>query len=338
MPVKAKSALIAAVILLIVFQLFILFYIKYENQNLTIENLDLSATGNIINVFFTFFLLLGIILYIVKYRGYEFKPVIIYTIITSILILFCLLSLYISIPENSIYIYEQTLNKFIIGFIFSLYQFVQFAFISFLWLSLFSQKDFIFIRVVFNSIIIVIVLLLAAYFYIEIKMNSYSDNWKYSGEHNIAVVLGAAVWSYNKPSPTLASRADKAVKMYRKQIVNKIQVTGSNAPGELSEAEVALNYILNKDVDSASVLFEDKTTSTAEQIRFIKNNIFTSGKFDNIFIISDEYHLARVSEISRFYNLKVIVAASELELSFNSKLYNRIRESIGLSLFWCFAL
>ena len=159
-----------------------------------------------------------------------------------------------------------------------------------------------------------------------------------SNDKNIAVVLGAAVWSVNKPSPTLASRLDKAVRLYKKGIVNKIQLTGSNAPGELTEAEVALNYLLKKDVDTSDIYMENQTTSTTEQIRFIKNNLVAARIFNNIFIVSDQYHLARINEISRFYNIKVILAASELTLSFDNMLYNKIRESIAMVVFWCFAL
>jgi vancomycin permeability regulator SanA len=211
-------------------------------------------------------------------------------------------------------------------------------FISYVWLRIFTEKDFIFLRVIFNSVIIVILLLLAAYFYIEIKMKSYSENWNNMSNKNAAVVLGAAVWSDNQPSPTLASRIDKAAKLYKNGIVKKIQLTGSNAPGELTEAEVALNYLLKKDVDTSDIYIENQTTSTNEQIRFVKKNLVSSKKFENIFIISDQYHLARVSEISKFYNLNVILAASELELSFESLLYSRLRECIAVAMFWCFAL
>ena len=339
MPVKAKGTVIVSVILILITHLFILYFIKYNNQNLSFSNLDFSGTGNIINLFFTFFLLTGVIIYVIRStENLNFKTIIIYTIISSLILLLCFLTLYLKIPPSSIYIFEQTLNKFIVGFFFALYQFVQFMFISYIWLRVFTEKKLISLRAIFNSVIILILLLLAAYFYIEVKMKNYSENWKFKGSQNAAVVLGAAVWSDNQPSPTLASRLDKAAKLYKKSIVNKVQLTGSNAPGELTEAEVALNYILNKNVDTIDIYVENQTTSTTEQIRFIKDNLVASKRFDNIFIISDRYHLARVSEISRFYNLKVMLVASDIELSFDNMLYSRMRECIALVIFWCFAL
>ena len=339
MTAKIKWAAVVSVIFILISQLYILYYIKYSNQNLSFSDFNLFVTGNIINLLFAFILVAGVIIYLIKdKKNNNIRPVITYTFITSFLLLLCFLTLYISIPSSSIYIFEQTLSKFIVGIFFALYLFVHFMFISFVWLRIFTARDFIFLRVLFNSVIIVILLLLVSYFYSEIKMKNYSENGKYSGNHNIAVVLGAAVWSGNLPSPTLSSRIDKAAKLYKKNIVEKILLTGSNAPGELTEAEVAFNYIINKGVDTSDILLESQTTSTTEQIRFIKYNLVSSKRFDGIFIISDKYHLARVYEISRFYNLKVILASSELELSFDNNIYNRVRECIALAIFWCFAL
>ncbi|MFN4174641.1 MAG: YdcF family protein [Parachlamydiaceae bacterium] len=86
-------------------------------------------------------------------------------------------------------------------------------------------------------------------------------------------MLGAAVWSDNKPSPILAARVDKAIDLMKNFNVEKVYFTGSNAPGELSEAEVALNYLKSKNVSADNVITETNTTSTTEQIQFIKNKM-----------------------------------------------------------------
>ena len=65
-----------------------------------------------------------------------------------------------------------------------------------------------------------------------------------------------------------------------------------------------------------------------------------SGKsgINEIIVVSDSYHLPRILEISKFYNIEVKVAASKKVLDFDSRLYNRIRESVALIIFWSFAL
>ncbi|RPI66896.1 MAG: YdcF family protein [Ignavibacteriales bacterium] len=339
MPAKAKWVIVVLILFILITQLYILYFIKYSNQNLSLHNFNLYIPGNLINFIFSLVLISGVIIYSIKnQKDNNYKALITYTFITSLLLLTCFLTLYVEIPQSKIYIFEQTLSKSIVGFLFALFQFVQFMFIVYVWLRIFTEKNLIFLRVLFNSVIIVLLLLLLAYFYIEIEMKNYSEKLDAGSGDNIAVVLGAAVWSGNQPSPTLASRIDKAAKLYNKGIVNKILLTGSNAPGELTEAEVAFNYIINKDVDTTDIMLENQTTSTTGQIRFIKNNLSISGRYAQIFIISDQYHLVRIREISRFYNLRVIVAASELQLSFEAKLYNKIRECIALSIFWCFSL
>jgi len=83
---------------------------------------------------------------------------------------------------------------------------------------------------------------------------------------------------------------------------------------------------------------EQETTSSSEQIQFIMRKLVPDKDIKDIIIISDSYHLPRVLEISRFYNITIKVAASKLQLDFKSKLYNKIRESLALVVFWYFAL
>jgi vancomycin permeability regulator SanA len=172
---------------------------------------------------------------------------------------------------------------------------------------------------------------------IYMVMNKSSSEIKNPDNSNIGVVLGAAVWS-NKPSPTLSSRADKAAELLMKGKINSIQLTGSNAPGELSEAEMAYNYLSSKEVNMNNVYMESQTTSTNEQIRFIKANLYNKPGIDEIIIISDSYHLPRIKEICRFHQIRTKVVASDLVHSLKDKIYYNLREAVGLIIFWFFAL
>jgi len=151
--------------------------------------------------------------------------------------------------------------------------------------------------------------------------------------------LGAAVWSGNIPSPTLSSRVDKALELLDNLFVGKIVFTGGKAPGELPESEVAYEYARAKGVDASILIIEDSTSSTADQMRWIKNNLMTGGiSSGDIIIISDAYHLPRAIEISKFFNLDIKVAESIHKQDFRDKIANKIRESIALFNFWNFAL
>lgn len=78
--------------------------------------------------------------------------------------------------------------------------------------------------------------------------------------------------------------------------------------------------------------------STAEQIQFIKSRLSTKPQVNNIVVISDSYHLPRVKQIADFFHLNLKVAASNLDLKFENKIYYKIRESAAILIFWLFAI
>jgi vancomycin permeability regulator SanA len=176
--------------------------------------------------------------------------------------------------------------------------------------------------------------------FIYINTLSYaSEKWQLSRSNsNIAVVLGAAVWSGNLPSPTLAGRVNKAIELLNNGYSGRILVTGSSAPGEMTEAEVAYDYLVKKGVDTTLISVETATRSTTEQIQFIKNRLAGLESIDDIIVISDYYHLPRVIEISKFFNLDIKVAESRHIVDYENRIYNKVRESIALFIFWSFAL
>jgi vancomycin permeability regulator SanA len=176
--------------------------------------------------------------------------------------------------------------------------------------------------------------------FVFILTNGYSsDNWSLTkSDKNVAVVLGAAVWSDNQPSPSLSGRVDKGIQLYTSQFVGSILLTGSNAPGEMSEAEVALEYAREMGMDMEKVRYESLTTSTSEQIKYIKKHLFNDENINDVIVVSNAYHLLRIIEISKFFNIKIKVAAPNSHLNYKKKLYMQLRESIALVVFWSFAL
>ncbi len=182
-----------------------------------------------------------------------------------------------------------------------------------------------------------LMILILVFLYILKREAGIGNNNIINRYNNIGVVLGAAVWSNNKPSPSLSARVDKAIDLYQKKNISKIYLTGSNAPGELAESEVALAYIKASGKNIPDVFIEKKTTSTNEQIEFIKNELLAD-KHYNVFVISDGYHLVRILEISKFQNINLKVVPSNLNQSFEKAIYNNVREALALTLFWFFAI
>ena len=324
--------------LIIIANLTFLFYLKYSSHDLAFTDFRFVLIGNLINAAFSFLIILGIF---ILYFNKASQPVSIIYLLTGLMNLFLLtvvLINFLNIPTREYYLLSLSFTQVLIIIAFSLFQFTQLFLMLIVWLKILKIEKLIYLRALVNSIFIAIGLLFFTLIFINTKSINRKNTSLGSNKPSIAVVLGAAVWSDNKPSPSLAFRVDRAAELYKDGIVNKIQLTGGNAPGELSEAEVSLEHILKKGIGRDDVWIEKNTTSTIEQVRFIKKELIQEKKFNSVVIISDIYHLQRVKEICNFYNVKAEVAASSLNLKTDKIIFYQLRECIALILFWLFAL
>jgi vancomycin permeability regulator SanA len=326
------------VILIIILDLTFLYHIKYSNQNLTLSDLDLFNFGNLINLFFAILLITGLLIVVLKkanvFNSKIFFPVF---LINQFLLIIIYFLKFISLPFKEIYYFGQSGDELFIGAIFAFYTLTFLIMIFLIWLFIFNYKNILVLRAFVNSILTLLVILVLVFFFIVGRETGFKENFQKNDKNNVGVVLGAAVWSKNKPSPSLASRVDKALTLFEQKKISQIYLTGSNAPGELAESEVALEYIRAKGVNTSEIFLEKETTSTNEQMQYIKNNFIGTPK-KNVIVISDSYHLVRVLEIAKFHKIKIQVSTSELFQSFEKAVYNKIREALALTMFWLYAL
>jgi uncharacterized SAM-binding protein YcdF (DUF218 family) len=337
--IKNKWSYSIIVILIVLIDLLSLYFLKYKGQGLSIKEFNLFYTGNLLNLITSLLLIVSIVFY-TKSSKIVYRPtlLIIFALLMTFMLAFSEIYKSVGFPSPNFYIFDHPLKDVLKGFFFSVYQFLEFLFISILWVTLFGRKELLILRAFVNSVLMVIFLLVFEFFYLLSNKENYFRFNADKQENYVGVVLGAAVWTNNQPSPSLASRAEKAAELYKLGVLSKIQLTGGHAPGELSEAEVAYHYLKNKNIDTSHIWIEKKTSSTIEQVRFIKRNIIKARNIHNILVISDAYHLMRVKQICDFYNMKVKIAASDRRYSFDSQLYHKIRESIALLVFWFFAI
>ncbi|MFA6597977.1 MAG: YdcF family protein [Ignavibacteriaceae bacterium] len=344
MPVRRKkqtssiSVMKIALFLLPLFNLFLLYGIKYRNQELSLTDFKLSFPGNVLNLIFAAVLLIELIVLAFRDKGGFFGKSSLFVRVMSLQSVLLLLAGLVVVLEIHLpvgYLFGFPIAKIVLWFLFFSSQFIQFSLISYCWLLIFRSNSLLFLRTLLNSIFITIFLYGFVFLY---TFGTFPVEEKNEPAGDVGVVLGAAVWSNNVPSTILMERLNKARELYAKKKIAKIQLTGGNAPGELSEAEVAFNYLMKFSVDPKDVWMEKKTASTTEQIRFIKNDLIGEKKMKNVVIISDRFHLKRINEISKFYNIKVKLSGSNVTLNSKSLVYYKLREGIALINFWFFAI
>lgn len=333
-----QSLMLFIYILVILLDLSLLYIIKYNNQNLALSEFNLFYIGNILNLASFLSIIVGLVIIYFKNSNY-LKNILLKAvlIIINLFLLVCFISTSIQLPFKDIYFLGQNGNKFFIGVLFTLFNFSLFVLLFIVWSEILKMNNLILLRSMLNAALLMFFILFLVFIYIAVQENNLSKDINDQKSKSIGIVLGAAVWSNNRPSPSLSARVDKAIQLFSEDKLSSIYLTGSNAPGELSEAKVALLYIKKLNPEINNIYIEENTTSTTEQITFIKTK-FLSKKNENIIVISDRYHLVRVIEIAKFHNISIGVATSDLKLSIETQLYNKIREALALTVFWFFAI
>jgi uncharacterized SAM-binding protein YcdF (DUF218 family) len=107
------------------------------------------------------------------------------------------------------------------------------------------------------------------------------------------VVMGAAQYD-GRASPVFAARLDHAIELYRAGLAPRLIVTGGKADGDrTTEAATARAYAIAHGVPRGAILFEDRSRTTLESIRGVRDVMRDSGLKDAIFV-SDRPHMLRV--------------------------------------------
>lgn len=148
------------------------------------------------------------------------------------------------------------------------------------------------------------------------------------------VILGAAVWGGNRPSPVLKERINKGYDVYQKNIVPKLVITGGGSPNELTEGEVSKNVLIKYGVAPENLILENSSSSTIQQIQFVRDSLYNAMNWNKIILISDNFHLFRSLEICKFNNINADCLASDKELSTEGTFSFCLKESLALIIFW----
>ncbi|MBI5402265.1 MAG: YdcF family protein [Ignavibacteriae bacterium] len=306
----------------------LLTYLRYSNQNLLLSGFSIMKTGNLLTLV-SLLIYIGFIVYnIFSKSKYHILSLVILICISSTGLLFIGVSALYSDKDYKV-AFSLT---FLVCYVYTLVSLITITFTRSKMLHIFN-----------NIGIMLIVALTGFIFNIYQIYNFKDDSESYmqaagSKKADAGVILGAAVWGGNRPSPVLRERINKGFELYQKKIIQKFILTGGGSPNELTEAEVEKNELKKFGVDEKNLIVEVKSNSTIEQIHFVRDKHYKKNNWSRIILISDNFHLFRTSEICRFNNMNVDCIASDTPLSAESRINFSIKESIAVLFFWIFGI
>ena len=148
------------------------------------------------------------------------------------------------------------------------------------------------------------------------------------------IVLGCGLLHGEEVSPLLASRIKAAYKIFKKAPYRtKLIMSGGQGNDELvSEAHAMKKYALGLGVDSNSILVEDKSKNTLENMQNSKNIIESRQKKYKVAFATNGFHVFRAGTYAYEVGLraKAIPARTKLYFSQNAL----IREYLALLVYY----
>lgn len=125
---------------------------------------------------------------------------------------------------------------------------------------------------------------------------------------SIAVVFGAAIKGNSEPTQILQRRLDAAIKLYEKQYVKTILVSGDNRQSNYNEPQVMYDYLRSKFIPANAIVRDFGGRSTYDTCWRVKN-VFA---IESAYLVTQTFHLARAYYTCSAIGIKSIpVAASD---------------------------
>jgi uncharacterized SAM-binding protein YcdF (DUF218 family) len=116
------------------------------------------------------------------------------------------------------------------------------------------------------------------------------------GEAQVMVILGCQVKSWG-PSILLQDRLDRALDYLDDHPGLTVVVSGGQGPDEpMSEAQAMYDYLVEHGVDGESILLEDQSHNTAQNLQYTKQLLEDEGldAAQGVVVVSNGFHLTRV--------------------------------------------
>lgn len=111
------------------------------------------------------------------------------------------------------------------------------------------------------------------------------------------LVLGAAVWPGERPSPILRSRVEAAVDLYHQGYAKQMIVSGGLGRYPPSEAEVMRRVAVAAGVPEEAIILEEASHSTLDNIEN-SAEIMRARGWTSVAVVSDPFHMYRICRMA----------------------------------------
>ena len=115
------------------------------------------------------------------------------------------------------------------------------------------------------------------------------------------LIHGCGLLGGEKLTRLLSNRVDKAIEIYNKCKVKPIIIPsgGQGDDEKISEAQAMKTYLLEHDIPEESIIMEDRSTTTRENLLFSKEIIDSRPGKKKIALVSSNYHIYRCLRLAR---------------------------------------
>lgn len=126
--------------------------------------------------------------------------------------------------------------------------------------------------------------------------------WQFSKQDqtrhaDCAIVAGAGVKG-SRPGAVFQARLDHAIWLYHEGFVETLILTGGFSPGAArSDAAIAKEYVLTRNVPASAIFIEERSTVTRENLRYAAE-IMARQRLNTALLVSDPLHMMRMRFIA----------------------------------------
>lgn len=314
--------------------------LKYDLNDLPLAEFRVDYIGNIFNMLITLLIVIAGVFLSFGKRNIDSRKsnlILAFQIISLLSLVFVFFVQKMNLINNSSYLFSFPAKKVYVGFLFVFSDLLQIFSMIYLWGVIPGGDNYFELRTLIRTAVAVVILLVFSLLYVW-NVKVYDESKLAKTKYDYGFIPGAAVYSKGEPSPIFEARIRKALELYREGRIKNILLTGGKAPGEISESESAFNYLTNLGVPRKDIVVENRSSTTSEQIKYLRNEILSLKNNNTILVISDGFHLSRIIQIANFFKIKTIGVSSDYSMSFSKTIFYRARESVALLLFWFFAI